>query len=96
MNGRHLQNVSFARLVPVHGCDALRKHVMRFCDAEDLVCLSVILSRLGTFLASLGCNLIRRCTHHRECDRTTTDEGLTLETSAFKLFKVANLRYRLS
>ena len=30
----------------------------------------------------------------RESNRS--DEGLTLETSAFKLFSVANLRYQLS
>ena len=32
----------------------------------------------------------------RETNGPSSDEGLTLETSAFNLFTVANLRYQLS
>ena len=35
-------------------------------------------------------------THTTHNSSDLSDEGLTLETSAFKLFTVANLRYQLS
>ena len=35
-------------------------------------------------------------TANRRCIHGNVDEGLTLETSAFELFMVANLRYQLS
>ena len=61
--------------------------------SKDLSCLNGYASESGTvwvmcqkFLRSLTTELFSR----------ESDEGLTLETSALKLFPVANLRYQLS
>ena len=61
--------------------------------SKDLSCLNGYASEPGTvwvmcqkFLRSLTTELFSR----------ESDKGLTLETSALKLFPVANLRYQLS
>ena len=50
----------------------------------------------STTLDDSGLSFDKELTFRASAPRQSDGEGLTFETSAFNLFKVANLRYQLS
>ena len=56
-------------------------------------CLPITYLRGGVILQSF---IVTQTKSNQMRESNRSDEGLTLETSAFELFSVANLRYQLS